>query len=31
VVVSSNPDSELQEVNNKLNALKRAVVLAAGI
>lgn len=31
VVVSSNPESELQEVNNKLNALKRAVVLAAGI
>jgi anthranilate synthase component 1 len=31
VVVSSNPESELQEVNNKLNALKRAVVLAASI
>lgn len=31
VVVSSSPESELQEVNNKLNALKRAVVLAAGI
>jgi len=31
VVVSSNPKSELQEVNNKLNALKKAVVLAAGI
>ena len=31
VVVSSNPESELQEVNNKLNALKRAVVLAADI
>jgi anthranilate synthase component 1 len=31
VVVSSNPESELQEVNNKLNALKQAVVLAAGI
>jgi anthranilate synthase component 1 len=31
VVVSSNPESELQEVNNKLNALKKAVVLAAGI
>jgi anthranilate synthase component 1 len=31
VVVSSDPESELQEVNNKLNALKKAVVLAAGI
>jgi len=31
VVVSSYPKSELQEVNNKLNALKKAVVLAAGI
>ena len=31
VVVSSNPESELQEVNNKLNALKKAVVLAARI
>ena len=31
VVVSSNPESELQKVNNKLNALKKAVVLAAGI
>ena len=31
VVVSSNPESELQEVSNKLNALKKAVVLAAGI
>lgn len=31
VVASSVPESELQEVNNKLNALKRAVVLAAGI
>jgi len=31
VVISSNPESELQEVNNKLNALKKAVVLAAGI
>ena len=28
VVVASNPESELQEVNNKLNALKQAIVLA---
>ena len=31
VVVSSNPERELQEVSNKLNSLKKAVVLAAGI
>ena len=31
VVVSSNPESEVQEVNNKLKSLKKAVVLAAGI
>lgn len=31
VVVSSNPQSELQEVNNKLNALKQAIVLAQNI
>jgi anthranilate synthase component 1 len=28
VVAASNPESELQEVNNKLNALKRAIQLA---
>jgi len=28
VVAASNPESELQEVNNKLNALKKAIVLA---
>jgi anthranilate synthase component 1 len=31
VVVSSDPKSELEEVNNKLNALKKAVGLAASI
>ena len=31
VVVASNPESELQEVNNKLNALKQAIVLAETI
>lgn len=31
VVVASKPESELQEVNNKLNALKQAIVLAATI
>ena len=30
VVVSSNPESELQEVNNKLGALKKAIEMAAG-
>jgi anthranilate synthase component I len=30
VVVSSKPESELQEVNNKLGALKKAIVMAAG-
>ena len=29
VVASSKPESELQEVNNKLGALKKAIVLAA--
>jgi len=29
ITVSSNPESELQEVNNKLNALKQAVISAA--
>ena len=29
VVVSSNPESELQEVNNKLGALKKAIEMAA--
>jgi anthranilate synthase component 1 len=31
VVAASNPQSELQEVNNKLNALKQAIVLAQNI
>ncbi len=31
VVAASNPQSELQEVNNKLNALKQAIVLAEKI
>ena len=31
IVVSSNPESELQEVNNKLGALKKAIVMAAGM
>ncbi len=31
VVAASNPESELQEVNNKLDALKKAVVLAENI
>ena len=31
VVAASNPESELQEVNNKLNALKRAIELAEEI
>ena len=31
VVAVSNPESELQEVNNKLNALKQAIVLAQNI
>jgi anthranilate synthase component 1 len=31
VVAASKPDSELQEVNNKLNALKQAIVLAQNI
>jgi len=30
IVVSSNPESELQEVNNKLGALKKAIVMAEG-
>ncbi|MDI9365161.1 MAG: anthranilate synthase component I family protein [Flavobacterium sp.] len=29
VVAASNPESELQEVNNKLNALKEAVIMAS--
>lgn len=29
VVAASNPESELQEVNNKLNALKKAIQIAA--
>jgi anthranilate synthase component 1 len=31
VVVASNPESELQEVNNKLGALKKAIIEGAGI
>ncbi|MEN9569926.1 MAG: hypothetical protein RL172_1157 [Bacteroidota bacterium] len=31
VVAASNPESELQEVNNKLNALKQAIVMAQNI
>ena len=31
VVAASNPESELQEVNNKLNALKQAILLAKNI
>jgi anthranilate synthase component 1 len=31
VVAASKPESELQEVNNKLNALKLAIVLAQNI
>ena len=31
IVAASSPESELQEVNNKLNALKQAIVLAQNI
>jgi len=31
VVAASNPESELQEVNNKLNALKKAIEAAGEI
>jgi len=31
IVAASNPNSELQEVNNKLNALKQAIVMAQNI
>ena len=31
IVVASNPESELQEVNNKLGALKKAIVMAEEI
>ncbi|MEP7237484.1 MAG: anthranilate synthase component I family protein [Ferruginibacter sp.] len=31
VVAASNPESELEEVNNKLNALKQAIILAQNI
>jgi anthranilate synthase component I len=31
VVAVSNPESELQEVNNKLNALKQAIIQAASL
>jgi anthranilate synthase component 1 len=31
VVAASIPESELQEVNNKLNALKQAIELAASL
>jgi anthranilate synthase component 1 len=30
IVVTSKPESELQEVNNKLGALKKAILMAAG-
>jgi anthranilate synthase component 1 len=30
-VAASNPDNELQEVNNKLGALKKAILLAENI
>jgi anthranilate synthase component 1 len=31
IVASSNPDSELMEVNNKLAALKKAIGMAASL
>lgn len=31
IVAASNPENELQEVNNKLGALKKAIVLAASL
>ena len=31
VVAASDPESELQEVNNKLGALKKAIELAASL
>ena len=31
IVAASKPESELQEVNNKLNALKQAIVMAASL
>ena len=31
VVAASNPESELQEVNNKLGALKKAIEMAASL
>jgi anthranilate synthase component 1 len=31
VVAASIPENELQEVNNKLNALKKAIVIAEAI
>jgi anthranilate synthase component 1 len=31
IVAASNPESELQEVNNKLNALKTAIKAAAAM
>jgi anthranilate synthase component 1 len=31
IVAASQPESELQEVNNKLNALKQAIMLAQNI
>ncbi len=31
IVAASIPESELQEVNNKLNALKQAIVMAQNI
>jgi anthranilate synthase component 1 len=31
IVAASKPEGELQEVNNKLNALKQAIMLAQNI
>jgi anthranilate synthase component 1 len=31
IVAASNPENELQEVNNKLGALKKAILLAEDI
>jgi len=31
ITVASNPESELQEVNNKLNALKQAIIVATSL
>jgi anthranilate synthase component 1 len=31
IVAASNPESELQEVNNKLGALKKAIEMATSL